>query len=329
MVRSILTIPVDFVVVSSYVVLTWTLVTQLGASGPLVRLVGIPVVLFLPGYALLSVLYPAEPTAYRRSGAETTTEHSLHGNSLSWPIRVAVSFGASLIIIPVVGLVLSVSRLGLETDTVAAAMVVVILVLMALGTVRRLRVPSSERYEVPYSRWMGTIRRSTTDAPATTDAILNVTLSLMVLVVVVGLLYGFTTFGAGGQQSELYLLQESQDGELVTAGFDEPFERGERRPITVGIANHEGRTVTYAVVAEVQRVSESGDDTVVEESEEIDRFRVTLENDERTRERRSVSTSLTGQELRVTYYLYLDEPPDDPSTETAAQSVYVWIDVQE
>jgi hypothetical protein len=37
---------------------------------------------------------------------------------------------------------------------------------------------------------------------------------------------------------------------------------------------------------------------------------------------------MTGEELRLTYYVYRDEVPETPSAETADGYVHLWVTVQ-
>jgi len=41
----------------------------------------------------------------------------------------------------------------------------------------------------------------------------------------------------------------------------------------------------------------------------------------------SVLPTMSGENLRLIYYVYLGEAPSEPSTESAHRHVHIWVDV--
>lgn len=317
--RSARRVPVDAILVLGFLPIA-NLV--LGASvGRLPRLlVGLPLLFVLPGYAISTVLFPRR--APPGSGSIATRVADRRG-ALSPGGRAALSFGTSLSLLAPLGLGLAASGLGLSLGSVFGALSLVVVVGAIGGAVRRARVPDAERFTLPFGAW----------ADAITDASpgrLAVDLVLVVAVVLAlstlgAALFGATTAEAGTQ---LALLSADETGEPVAADPPEAVVRGQPIPLVVGVTNNEGREHTYTVVAELERVREREGDPTVVQSRELRQFVIPVAANETVREPHTIAPPLAGEDLRLTYHLYIGPAPDDPSRENAYRTVHVWIDVR-
>lgn len=320
------TFPVDAVVVLGYALVVGGLVvSNPPALAPLRAALGIPFALFLPGYALCSALFPARSTPVTGRGRSVWRRPARAGG-LHWIERVALSFGISLALLPVLGLALALAGLGFAPTVVAAALGGVVVLGTVVGTVRRARLPGKERYRVPYRSWAGEARAAVFGVGGV-DAGLNLALAVLVVLSVGALGYALVAPPAAESYSGFQLLAEGEGGDLVAGNYPREFAPGEARPIYVGIDNHEGSTTSYTVVAELQRVETVDGDVSVVERERVDRFTVTLDPGERLRERRTVAPDTTGEDLRLVYYLYRGDAPADPDRSSAYRSVYLWVEV--
>jgi Predicted membrane protein len=143
--------------------------------------------------------------------------------------------------------------------------------------------------------------------------------------------------------SEFYLLTENEDGTLVADGYPSEFVGDESESVILGISNNEHKSTEYTVIAEIQRVeiTESGtqattnpsaDDSI--ETEIIDRERLgrlttTLDHEETVHQSHELNPSMTGEDLRIQYLLFKNEPPANPTRENAYRSLRLWVDVFE
>ena len=85
----------DLLIVMGLVLLTDLFVLAPGLNGSMVRnILGLPLILFFPGYALLAALFPAK-------------------SDLDGVERAALSFGLSIAVVPLIGLGLNYSPWGL------------------------------------------------------------------------------------------------------------------------------------------------------------------------------------------------------------------------
>ncbi|POG56251.1 DUF1616 domain-containing protein [Haloferax marisrubri] len=289
-------------------------------------LVGIPVLLFLPGYALLLALFPA-------GSSDAPVEGPSFGRfewqpNLSLVERFALAFGMSVALLPVVGLTLLWTGVGLNTAPVIVALSAVIVVGLAVGETRRRRLPESERFHVPIRRWYADVVRSF-DQPSRIDSLLNVALAFAILLAVASLSYALVAPGTGESYSSLSLLTQGADGEFVAADYPEALVVGEQTELFVSIENAEGEATSYTLVAELQRVERVNGETTVVERQVLGSRTETVADGETWRTRHTFAPVVTGEDLRLTYFLYEGDAPAEPSTETAYRSAYVWVTVTE
>jgi len=183
---------------------------------------GLPLLLLFPGYALVSLLWPAG------------------GKRGPCPLeRLVYSLAFSLVITTAVSLYL----LSLQNLELASFLWVLYIVLWAatLGALfRRWRLPEDERCTMEFKGRLG-------DAEGPQKALLA--LSLVVLVVGAGfLVYDFGWRAQPTAETRLYILGEK--GELDD--YPTALATGEVGTVRVGVENHEGRAMDYVLRASWQ-----------------------------------------------------------------------------
>jgi len=325
---------------------------------PLRVIFGLCFVLFLPGYAFIAALFPEAgespsetdevPTdesstssvekpsavpgtdaaiAEREETATTVPSHSREG--IDGIERVALSFGLSIAIVPLIGLVLNFTPWGIRLVPIAASVSLFTLVSVAVAARRRHDLAPEDRFSVPYQTWIETGRSELFDPESRTDAVLNVVLIISILLAISSVGYAVAVPPQGEQFSEFYLLTEDADGELVADGYPEELARGESAEMIVGIENNEYEPTNYTVVVQLQEVEQEGNETRVINRQEVDRFTATLEHNATHHERHVLEPTRTGEELRVQYLLYAGEAPETPTRENSYRDLHLWIDVVE
>lgn len=321
-------LPADLAAVVVLVVLAdlIVLVPVLNDS-PLRIVLSLPLVLVLPGYAVVAALFPerggpADPPAGTASQQETEGSRGIDRIE-----RAALSVALSIPVVALTGLGLSLTPLGVRLAPILVAINVVTLGATAVAARRRARLPEAERFRVPYRTWLATGREWVFNPPSRTALVLNAILVASVLLAVGSVTYAVAAPNQGEAFTEFYLLTENETGDLVADDYPTEFTVGETRPIVVGIENHEHERVEYTVVAHLQRVRIDGNETIVLDTERLDRFSVTLADNETWQGERTIEPSMTGERLRVVYLLYRGSSPADPSVDTAYRSVHLWITV--
>jgi uncharacterized membrane protein len=308
--RFVPSLPLDLQFVVGFV--TVAIVVQ-SLGPPLLRsMLGIPFVLFVPGYVVVALLFPGGSDAEDPPGSE-----GQRFDRIDWPERLALSLGASVALLPIVGIL---APAGYDGITVIGSLVALVLLGVVGATIRRARLPPAERLRVPAPRPALVGLRSAT-------GVTNLVLVLGIVFATSSLAYAVAAPNQGEAYTTLYVGTENESGELVASNYPSELAVGEPQSLVVGVENAEKRYVEYTVVAELQRVREAGDTLTVVEEAELERFRFALESNETWRRQHTLEPELVGTDLRVQYLLYRGEAPTDTSDESAYRTVSLWIDV--
>ena len=321
-------IPVDLVVLVTFVGAVDVALAQSFVYGtPLAVALGVPLVLFAPGYAVVAMLFPGagpegEPNGWVRATVGTERVGLTPGE------RLAVSFGTSLALLPLLGVALSLTGVGFAPWTVITSLSAITVGGGVVGAVRRVRLPPSERFGVPVRSLASRLRSGVVGTDSALEAALNVALAIAVLAAVASLGYAVAAPSDGEQFSHLSLVTESESGEYVSSGYPQNFSAGETKPLTVVVENHEGQSVEYTVVAKLQRVEQTSDGgaRVLRETE-LTRLNGRVEGGETWRARHDISPTMVGDDQRLVYLLYKGDPPRNPSTSNAYEHAHIWVDV--
>jgi uncharacterized membrane protein len=286
--------------------------------------VAIPFALFVPGWALVAVLFPHghHETGEGRNGRTVSDGLTLYE-------RTALSFGTSIAVIPVVGLVLDLSPVGLAPDAVVTSLVGLVLVLVAVAVRRRRALPSEVRYSVPYRQWLSVARSNLFRTETSWDTALTAVVAVSFLLAVGSV--GFVALEPkhGAPSSEFYLLAANESGDLVAENYPQEFTVDETRSLVVGIQNNEHVSTPYTVLVRLDRVELRNNSATVVESERLHRFEPRLTADETWHRRHPVQPSIAGDRLRLTYLVYKGNAPADPTVGNAYRDARLWIDVRE
>ena len=292
-----------------------------GVDGLLRIALVLPLVVVLPGYALVSVLFPAagEPLGdalpFDWSGGDPDDRPGLNGVS-----RLALSVALSAAVVPLVALVANVSPRGFTSGPVVVVLATTTAALVLFGAARRLRLPAHERFDVSFAP-LRDIGWSAPDDPFRNSTgwdttVPNLALGLGVLVLLSSVGYAAVAPPQSPEYTEFRVATENMTGDTETL-YRSSFPAGETTPVDVVLANHEGERTNYTVVAVLQRVDESGEGVRVRESEVVGRESVAVGDGERVRHSVDVQPSTTGEDLRLMLLLYRGEPPSDPGADSA------------
>ncbi len=179
---------------------------------------GIPFVLFFPGYVLLLVLFP------KREG-------------MGGIERMALSFGLSLAVVPLIGLILYNTPLGINLESILYSTASFLFITSIAAWVRLTRMPVIERFSLEFQMTVLGWGRSAWDKA------LSVILALAILGVLGTVGYVLVEPKIGTKFSELYIL--GLEGEA--ADYPSELVVGTEGKVIVGIINNERETASYRV----------------------------------------------------------------------------------
>ena len=296
----------------------------------------VPFVTLFPGYVLLATLFPSVgkhgtyPFDRNESGLENPlpTKAGVDGAE-----RFAFSTLLSIVVVALVALGANFTPRGVTVVPILLGVAGWTL-LWALGaSVRRRALEPEERYVPRVMGFVSALRFSRGPSASwgneSRSTTFDVALGLSILLFATSLGYaavnppqetraeGFTEF---------YVETENVSGD-VESTYPSQFTPGETRTLPVGITNRELKSVDYHLLVYEQRVNGAGANATVVENAELGRRTVSLDHGETTITSVSVSPTMTGTDLRLVLLLYEDQPPTDPSPDTAYRTLRLPIDV--
>lgn len=287
---------------------------------PVRLIVGVPFVLFVPGYVLVSVLYPGHVDS-----DEGDTEDRSKNTGITHSERTALSFVFSMAIVSIIGLILNSTPFGLRLVPILVSLTLFIIIGIIVAERRRRSLAPGTRFVVPWQTKLRSMRVELLEPNSKREAALNILLLLSLFLAVTSVGYVSMTPTEGESFTEFYLLTE--DEKLDVEDYPTEFVVGESQSLVVGVENQEYRTMNYTVLVELHRVQVQGNSTQVVATERLQTFETRIEHNETWQRTHTVTPQMTGDRLRLTYMLYRGDPPASPTTENAYRNLQLWINV--
>jgi len=244
-------------------------------------ILGLPFLLFFPGYTLIAALF------IKKEGMGSIE-------------RVALSFGLSIAVVPLIGLILNYTLWGIRTEPVLYSVASFILITSIIAWLRRGRLPEPERFGIEFQMrlpgWSGGVW----------DRALSVILALAILGALGTLGYIIASPKVGERFTEFYI--EGLEGKAI--GYPKELVVGEEGKVIVGIINREHETVTYQVEVVIDGVKNS----------EVGP--VTLDHGREWEEIVGFTPGRAGDNQKVEFLLYKQGQNE------VYQRLHLWVDVQ-
>ena len=216
------------------IVLILVITILLLPTNPIRIILGIPFLLFLPGYAMVAALFP------RKQGLDGIQ-------------RAGLSLGMSVAIVPLIGLILNYTPWGITVEPVLGSIAAFILIMSVIAWVRRRQLPVDERFGIEFDigvpGWTGNTR----------DRAFTILLVMFVLGAIAAAGFAVATPKEGDNFTEFYILGEGAEAAYyprhVILGWDVM--------VTAGIFNHENETASYRLVVMLDGVKQTEIDSIV------------------------------------------------------------------
>jgi uncharacterized membrane protein len=183
-------------------------------------ILGIPFILFIPGYLLILILFPLT----KRKTSIDTIE------------RLALSFSLSLAIISLIGLGLNYTEWGLELVPIIISLILFNFVIGIIALYCWYRFPLEQKVFITFT-W------SFPKNKKNLDFILTLILIASVILATISLTYVFINPKLGKSFSEFYILGPNYKLE----GYQTNLVIKEETNVIIGIVNHEYKTINYTV----------------------------------------------------------------------------------
>jgi len=184
---------------------------------PLRTALGLLMTLFLPGYALVSALFPGK-------------------KGLGLLERVALSFGLSIAATPLLGLVLNYTPFGIRKDSVLATLLLFTLLCALTAHYRRKTIEGEESFSLSAGH-KAFLPENRLDKALTVLLLLSIIISLSVLV------YVIVTPKQGEKFTEFYILGPAGKAE----NYPTALKTGVNATVIIGIVNREYEQINYTL----------------------------------------------------------------------------------
>jgi len=284
-------IPSDIFIIIAYTILTVIFIVVPPLSDTWIRTVlGLPMVLFFPGYALIAALFPKK-------------------DDLDGIERIALSFGLSIAVVPLLGLGLNYTPWGIRLIPILVTLVIFTLIMCVITIYRRSELPEGEAFLVPFTAIFQSIRDEIFTKPESrVDRILTVILVISIIASVVMLVYVIVTPKQGEKFTEFYIL--GPDG--MADDYPTEFILGDSGTVIVGVVNHEYAQVNYSMA-------------MVLENESLTRNQeIMLAHNETWEQPVTFTPDRAGTDMKLQFLLYREHNYTAPY-----RDLHLWIDVLE
>ncbi len=287
------TTPTDIKLVIALVLITdlFVLLPFLNDS-PLRTVLGLPMVLFLPGYALIAALFPGK-------------------DDLDGIERIALSFGLSIAVVPLIGLGLNYTPWGIRLVPILVFLTN-FTIIMSIVAIYRREALGNDAFSVPFREIYGFLKAEVQEKPESRlDRILTIILVISILASVMTLVYVVVTPKQGEKFTEFYILGP----ERMADDYRTQLEQGESVDVIIGVVNHEYSVVNYSIEIRL-------DNDTIETPQSLSH--ISLAHNVTWEKPVSFVPGVTGENMKLQYLLYKDGNITEPY-----RDLHLWINVTE
>jgi uncharacterized membrane protein len=253
-------------------------------------IIGAIAVLFVPGYAFVAALFPQKET-------------------LKDGVRLGLSFGLSIVIVPLLEIGLNYTRWGIRLGPTLVLFVVFTLVCVVIATIRRHQLQSEQRFAVNWPVWHHSDDPGAALVGSTFDRTLSIALVIAIIASVAVASYALVIPKSSEHFTEFYLLGAS--GTL--GNYTTDFKVGVPSPVTVGIVNHEARNVTYKLVVSANNSTQR---TTMYSGQ------VAIPDGQQWQKQIDLVFNQPGNNVKLDFALYADSQTAEPYRDT-----HLWVNV--
>ena len=273
------------VIIFTLLCIPFVLIPPLNEISPVRIILGLPLVLFLPGYALIAALF-------------------IRKDDLDGIERIALSFGLSIAISPLLGLALNYTPFGIRLTPILIVLSVFTIALAIGAWVRRSRIREADRFWVDFGVLFKSIKDSFKTTDSKVDKILTAILIISIVLALSVTVYVIVTPKEGEKFTEFYVLGPGGMAE----DYPTNLTVGEEGEVIIGVVNHEYAAVTYQLELKVN-------------GKVIDQKSIVLTHNETWEGPLTFKPKKAGEDQKLEFLLY------KVGEEGIYRSLHLWVDV--
>ena len=255
-------------------------------TSPVRTILGIPMVLFLPGYALIAALFSRK-------------------NDLDGIERIALSFGLSIAVVPLIGLGLNFTPFGIRLVPILISISVFTLAMLLIAYLRRSKMSEEERFDVKFTHLYSSLKSDIFISNKGIDRILTIILILSIATSIIMLIYVIAIPKQGEKFTEFYILGNNGKAQ----GYHTQLEAGKTSSVIVGITNQEYILTNYTL-------------NISLDNDTLNTMHVTLMHNSTWEEKVLFTPEKTGDNLKLEFLLYKEDNITAPY-----RDLHLWVNV--
>ena len=280
-------IPLDILLIWLFTSLCIIFVlTPVLASSAFRIIFGLISTLFIPGYSLIAALFPKK-------------------DDLDSIERTALSFGLSIAVTPLIGLLLNYTHFGIRLTPIVLCLSTFTIFMGVIAYIRRLKLYESERFNMDFRHHFNGIIKSF-KRKSKIDKVLSITLTISIILAISATAYVIVVPKESEKFTEFYILGSNG----TASNYPTNLTDGKTANITVGITNHEYSTVNYEMVIKLN-------------NQTIHDTNITLSNNETYTKPFMFIPSSSRQNQELEFLLY-----KLPNKNNTYRSLHLWINVE-
>jgi len=183
-------------------------------------ILGLPFIIFIPGYILIFALFPTKKT----------------DRGIDLLERVTLSFGFSIAFIPLIGLGLNYTSWGIRLESILLCIFVFIIFVGTLAIYRWFNANIDDRFKI-------SLDLSKLKSKGKPDNILTVLIIISILLALMAVAYTSITVTKEEKFTEFYVLPTDRN----TTHYIKNLNIGEKYNLIIGVLNHEYKTIDYVI----------------------------------------------------------------------------------
>jgi uncharacterized membrane protein len=284
------------VILFTLLCIPFVLIPPLNEISPIRIILGLPLVLFLPGYSLIATLFPRK-------------------DDLDAIERIALSFGLSIAITPLLGLALNYTAFGIRLAPILIVLSVFTISLAIGAHVRRSMIPEADRFVVEFGAFFNSMKESFMTKDTKIDRILSVVLIISIVLAISITAYVIITPKEGEKFTEFYVLGPGGMAEEYPTNLTV----GEEGELIIGVVNHEYAAVTYQLELKLN-------------GKVIDQKSIVLTHNETWENPFTFKPKKAGEDQKLEFLLYKNpfnkSVYGEEDEEEKYRALHLWVDVK-
>ena len=304
-------VPPDLKIMAAWTVLAIAFIyLPVISESPLRIIFALPVVLFIPGYALIAALFPGSA-------------------EIGHIERLALSFGLSIAVVPLIGLALNYTPWGIRLDPIVISLAIFTAAMLLIGHYRRALLPQEGQYVPPLAELRKSVKSDLfASGQSRLDRALNIILIVAIIAAVATTVFVIVVPKEGEKFTEFFVLGEKQKA----ADYPTRLGAGEKGTVFIGIGNHEYRNISYTVETYLltMNFNETTNTSTLAAMDRLDRFSVPVA-DNQTQVLPYTFPGKTGYN-RIEFLLFNETVPSDAITgldriNSSYRDLHLWLTI--